>query len=724
MATELGKAYIQLIPSARGISGKISKELDPESKIAGESAGRTLGGSMVKTAAKIIAAAGIGKMFQTALSEGGALEQSLGGIETLFKDSSDKVIKNAKVAYKTAGLSANDYMELTTSFAASLLQSTAGDTDKAADIANTAMIDMSDNANKMGTSMQDIQNAYGGFAKQNYTMLDNLKLGYGGTKTEMERLLKDARKLTGVKYDIDNLADVYEAIHVIQEELDITGTTAKEASETLSGSFTSMKGAFKNLMGNMALGENIEDELKALVKTASTFLFGNFLPMIWNVVKSLPTVILGLIREAIPAMLEGGRNMLSSLIQGIQEAIPMLMETLPGVIDSIMLFFTETLPEWRMRGLEILFGIADGIIEAIPSLFETVLSLITSIATMIGENLPLILEKGWEIIQFLANGIIERIPLAVETMLNLVGQLLNYIGENLPGFLAKGWEILQNIASGLAERAPEALSTMFRVIGDVIGKIAERMPEFLSKGWEIVTEVGKGLIENLPEILGKMGQLLTDVIQVIIDEFPNFLSKGVDLVIEIGKGLIKGIPDLLKQGRQLINDLMDEIAKIGGRMVDIGKDLVKGLWKGIGNVKDWILGKISGFVDDIIGGIKNFFGINSPSKVMANEVGKWIPEGLAGGIGDNLKPVEQAMDALGELATGSFESELAYGVSYGSSLSSRYMPSTALGEDGLSAQPPSIVIENMEVRDDSDIYRIAEELKLLFDRENRRLGYA
>ena len=291
MATEIAQAYVQLIPSARGITGKIQSILDPEASAAGQSAGQSLGSSLVSVMTKVIAAAGIGKAFSAAISEGAALQQSLGGVETLFKGSADKVKGYANEAYKTTGLSANAYMENVTGFSASLLQSLGGDTNKAAETANMAMIDMSDNANKMGTSMESIQMAYQGFAKQNYTMLDNLKLGYGGTKQEMQRLLADAEKLTGVKYDINNLSDVYNAIHAIQENLDITGTTAKEAASTFSGSFESMKAAAQNVLGKLALGENILPSLHALLKTTSTFLFDNFLPMVGNIFSGLGLVL-------------------------------------------------------------------------------------------------------------------------------------------------------------------------------------------------------------------------------------------------------------------------------------------------------------------------------------------------------------------------------------------------------------------------------------------------
>ena len=287
MATELGQAYVQIIPSAKGISGAIQNAISPEASAAGKSAGLTLGSTLVKTVTGVIAAAGIGKAFTSALSEGAALQQSLGGIETLFKGSADKVKAYANEAYRTTGLSANAYMENVTGFSASLLQSLGGDTEKAADVANMAMVDMSDNANKMGTSMDRIQDAYQGFAKQNYTMLDNLKLGYGGTKTEMERLLADAEKLTGVKYDINNLSDVYQAIHAIQGKLDITGTTAKEAASTFSGSFSAMKAAAQNVLGKLSLGESIGPSLRALYDTTKDYYFNNNNPMIGNILKGI-----------------------------------------------------------------------------------------------------------------------------------------------------------------------------------------------------------------------------------------------------------------------------------------------------------------------------------------------------------------------------------------------------------------------------------------------------
>lgn len=327
--TKLADAYVQIIPISEGITGRI-KDLFKDLPDEGDKAGDKTGSSFASKLKKAVAAAGVGaaisKVVTSAFTEGAALEQSLGGVETLFKKHADIVKKNAQDAYKTAGVSANEYMENVTSFSASLLSSLGGDTQKAANVAHTAMVDMSDNANKFGSDMQSIQNAYQGFAKQNYTMLDNLKLGYGGTKSEMERLLQDAQKLSGVEYNIDNLSDVYNAIHTIQQNLDITGTTAKEASTTFSGSFASMKAAAKNFLGVLTSGGDADKALNDLIGSTETF-FGNVKRLAKSFVSQTAKVFdsavgqlfekMGVDAENIEGVIEGVHNALKSITAAI-----------------------------------------------------------------------------------------------------------------------------------------------------------------------------------------------------------------------------------------------------------------------------------------------------------------------------------------------------------------------------------------------------------------------
>ena len=370
MATELGKAYVQIIPSAKGISGSISKALSGEATSAGKSAGSSIMGGIKGAIVKAGIGVAIAKTITESIKAGGALEQSIGGIETLFKDHANTVREYANEAYKTVGVSANEYMENVTSFSASLLQSLGGDTKEAARIAHMAMVDMGDNANKMGTDMRDIQNAYQGFAKQNYTMLDNLKLGYGGTRSEMERLLRDAQELTGVEYNIDNLADVYEAIHAIQEEIGITGTTALEAEETIVGSFNAMKSAFTNVLGALAIGENLGEALKGLAETISTFLFDNLLPMLGNIIAALPGAIVTFIQAAGPAFMENGVELIVSLANGVTEGIPAFLETMAEFMANVVTWIKEQLPTILENGVEFITNFATGIFEGAPSVIE------------------------------------------------------------------------------------------------------------------------------------------------------------------------------------------------------------------------------------------------------------------------------------------------------------------------------------------------------------------
>lgn len=366
----LATGYIQILPSMAGMKANLVNGMTPDANAAGGVLGKTIG----KAAIIGVAAAGIGMAIKKSITEGAKLEQSLGGVETLYKKHADVVIKNANKAWKTAGLSANDYMETSTSFAASLLQSLGGDTKKAAKMTDMAIIDMSDNANKFGTDMQRIQDAYQGFAKQNYTMLDNLKLGYGGTKTEMERLLADAEKLTGKEYDISKLSDVYEAIHAIQEEMGVTGTTSKEAASTLSGSFASMKASLDNFWGALGTGGNVSQALSGLVESASTFLFDNLIPAILNVVKAIPDVLFG----GGSGLVSGIISKLPTLIEQIIDAAVSILNGLATNISTAIMNFAND-PSVRSTGFEIVKKIGLGLIEGIPTLIAAAVKLATVI---------------------------------------------------------------------------------------------------------------------------------------------------------------------------------------------------------------------------------------------------------------------------------------------------------------------------------------------------------
>lgn len=512
---ELAKAYVQIVPSAEGIQGSISHIMGGEASSAGESAGTLLGTKLVGTLKKVIAAAGIGKMISDSLNLGGALQQSIGGIETLFgaggrsieeyaksvgksvdavKDeyaslmqSQQTVFDNAAQAYRTVGLSANEYMEQTTSFAASLLSSVSKDTNAAAQLANMAMVDMADNANKMGTDMASIQNAYQGFAKQNYTMLDNLKLGYGGTQAEMQRLLTDAEKLSGVHYELGNLADMYSAIHIIQTDLDITGTTAKEAATTLTGSFAAMKAAAQNVLGDWSTGADLTAPMQALADTARTFLQGNLLPMIGNVLAGIPQLVYGLV----PEVIQTGTELVSSLAAGFAQGIPAFLSTaLPQLLS-----FTEELRanagQFVDAGLNCITQLLNGLIAGLPQLIAYVPDIIINIAGIINDNMPKILAQGVSIIVQLIAGIIQAVPALLANWQKILQAILSVISAI--NWLNIGKNILTSVANGVKSMGSSMLTAFKGGFSSALSWIKSLPAQAVKWGKNLIKGFIKGL---------------------------------------------------------------------------------------------------------------------------------------------------------------------------------------------------------------------------------------
>ena len=569
MGTELAKAYVQIVPSAKGISGSISKELGGEASVAGSSSGESFAGNMLGKVKQLIAVAGIGKVFSEAISEGADLEQSLGGIETLFKESADKVKENAAKAYQTAGMSANEYMELTTSFSASLLSSLSNDTSKAADVADMAMTDMSDNANKMGTDMESIKNAYQGFAKQNYTMLDNLKLGYGGTKEEMQRLLTDAQKISGVKYDINNLSDVYNAIHVIQGQLDITGTTAKEASTTISGSLGSMKAAFKNVLGQITLGMDVGPALSALATTTTTFLVGNLLPAIWNILSGLPMALVTFIQTLIPKLIAAVIQFIPGILTAIQTGLPQLYEMANEILIQFTTAIQTNLPALLQQGVDIVTNIVNGILQNIPQMITMAGSVIANFENAIWSALPTVLTAGAQLLINLVNGIIQSLPGIVTAAAQAVAKMVVTIGQHLPEVLQTGIEIIGKLAAGLIRAIPTLLSKLPQIIKGIVNAFTE--VDWLSIGINIIKGIGKGL--------ANAGHMLWDAVKDILGNFkdkvlgffgihsPSRWGAYVGEMIDLGmaRGLInnsKPISDAVNMMQEVVKTPLESSASV------------------------------------------------------------------------------------------------------------------------------------------------------------------
>lgn len=537
---DIATAYVQVVPSARGMKSGLSSIFGSEMPSAGNSAGNLLGTNLVSTLKRVLAAAGIGEALRKTLTEGAALQQSLGGVETLFKDSASTVIANAKQAYATAGMSANAYMEQATSFSASLLQSLGGDTAAAANVADVALRDMSDNANKFGTDMERITDAYQGFAKQNYTMLDNLKLGYGGTKTEMQRLLQDAQELTGVKYDINNLSDVYSAIHAIQEELNVTGTTAKEASSTLTGSFNAMKAAFSDVLGNLALGEAMGPSLKALAQTTVTFLTGNLVPAVWNIVTALPDALVTFINALAPS------NM-SSIVR--------------TAIVQFSTFISQQLPTILGNGAQLVAKLAEGFLSGTPGFLQSAANVLNQLLNDILTAAPSILQAGMQLILSLASGLISSAPNIVAAAADLIARLLSTFASHLPDLLAQGISLVAQLVAGLISMIPDVITSAASIIKNICDAFGQT--DWLSIGSDIISGIARGISNGVGIIIQAAKDAAMRAFEAAkaaldINSPSRLFRKEVGFRIPQGAAL--GVYDGIPLMERAMNDLSDVTA--------------------------------------------------------------------------------------------------------------------------------------------------------------------
>lgn len=579
-------------------------------------------GSAVNTAVKASAAAvgaasaGVAALGTACINAYADYEQLVGGVETLFKDSAETIHSFADNAYKTAGLSANEYMETVTSFSASLLQSLDGDTEKAAAAADLAITDMADNANKMGTAMESIQYAYQGFAKQNYTMLDNLKLGYGGTKEEMQRLLADAEKLSGVKYDLSSYADIVEAIHVIQTEMGITGTTAKEASTTIQGSVASMKAAWANLMVGMADDTQDFDLLLSNFIESIGTVADNLLPRIGVVIEGMGKLVAGLApeiasalptltNELLPNLVELGVQSISALVQGIQENGDSLAAGALSIVGTLAEGIAELLPMVADTAASLAVSLADGLTESLPNIIPVAIETISTLVENLTENANTVIDAGIQIILALGEGLIAALPQLIETIPQIVINIANVINDNAPKLVDTALYLITRLATGLLAATPTILANIPKIIEAIVAA-------FMAFQW---LNLGKQLIDGVANGVKKAGESMATAAKNAFSKFKSKIT-GSEVATElknIGKYIIDGIVGGIKNS-------LSKIANIAGK------------------IKDTLLSKLKGL-----------FKIASPSKLMKEEVGAYIGEGIAVGIEESG---QMAVDAAETVANG------------------------------------------------------------------------
>ena len=632
---------------ARGIKSVISsvKNMNESMKDATNSASKMssvmkgIGSSAIKVGKGLAVAGAAAATAVTALvsKSVGAFadyEQLTGGVETLFgaggrsveeyaqsvgKSVSDiqgkydslmsaqnAVLENANKAYMTAGMSANEYMDTVTGFSASLISSLGGDTNKAADYANSALVDMSDNANKMGTDMESIKNAYQGFAKQNYTMLDNLKLGYGGTQEEMKRLLSDAEKLTGQRYDISSFADITQAIHAIQTQMDITGTTAKEASTTISGSWGSLKAAFQNVLVGLTTGGDMFDQsLDALINTAVTF-GQNIIPAIKGALSGIGYLIEGLapvigetipplINDLAPTLANSAVSLISSLVNGLTQNATQFSECLSNMIIVAVAGISTVVPQLLDAASKIVSNLMQGLTNSMPQIVNGAVTLIEGLVNGLVNNIPLLIMGAVQLVASLANGLIANLPRIIDAGVNLITGIVSASYSMMPQIIQNGMQLVVNLAVGLVRAIPQLIAALPRITGAIVKGFKsvnwfDLGLQLIKSIWEGIKSIGSEMWNGVKE---KTSELWGGVKNVVSEKLNNIKSaydahggglKGATFAA------IEGVKEYYRTGYDAINQLTG--GKLGEVVNAVGEkmEVVKGKFsEAFGNVKNTVM---------------------------------------------------------------------------------------------------------------------------------------
>lgn len=604
------------------------------------------------------AATAIGTVGTKAIQAYADYEQLVGGVETLFGaggqsveeyaasvgksvdevkrayndliTAQEGVMEDAANAYKTAGMSANEYMETVTSFAAALSANLGGDTMAAAEYARVAVTDMADNANKMGSSMESIQNAYQGFAKQNYSMLDNLKLGYGGTAAEMYRLLSNAKEIDetfDAVFSLDekghleaNYSDIVQAIHIVQTEMGITGTTAKEAASTIQGSFGMVKAAWQNLVTGLA---DPNQDLGTLVGnfTDSVVVAGNnlipriqeLLPRIVEAITTLmvtvSTQLPGILGSTLPSLIEGASNLVTGLMSALPEILTVLGDIAPTAIGILVPAIVELLPEIIQTGIDVVISLVQGISETLP----------------------------------------ELIPAATEAIIKIAETLTD--PGNLGNLVDAALEIILALADGIIDAVPRLLEVAPKIITNLITALIENFPKIIESGVKLVMSLVDGLIKSIPQLTAAAPKLIIGIVQGILDNLPQIIMSGPKIIMALIEGLISAIPDLILAVPTLIKSIVDTFLNYDWG--SIGRNIVSGIKNGISNTWNGLKSGVGTAVNGLIGGVESILGIASPSKVFAG-IGGYMAEGLGQGFDREMTGVRKDIEDQMTFGTTSF----------------------------------------------------------------------
>lgn len=777
MADTIGTYYFQLAPSTEGIGNSISEALGEEGAKSSKSFGKSFASGLatvgkVAAGAVLAAGAGVATLTKEAVSGYAEFEQLVGGVETLFgaqgmgleeyaksigKTASEAaeqytdllvaqnaVLKNADEAYRSAGLSANDYMETVTSFAASLKQSTKTELE-AATVADMAIIDMADNANKMGTSMESIQNAYQGFAKQNYTMLDNLKLGYGGTKNEMARLLADATAISGIEYDMESLSDVYNAIHVIQTELGITGTTAKEASSTISGSLSTLSASWQNLIVGLT---DPDADLNSLIDnliTSTETALDNLLPaiehalggiskLISNIAPKIVSLLPGLISEVLPGLIEAAIELMNGLAAALPDIIKILTENLPTVVTALLNMvdtLTDTLfgmlPDFISTISQITNMVFTKLGEMLPELIPTIVSGIILVVETLIENLPLVLDGVITLVKGAAQGIIDALPILIEALPEIIGGIVDFIISSTNEITIATIQVVLALVEALPTIIMAIVDALPDIIEQIILAIIDNLPMFIEAGMQLVMGICEAMPIIIVELIELMPQIVTSIVKALVENYPKFVEAGKKLIASLCEGTLKFGDRIKETWDKIWTTIKGIFDKWIENTKEIGINIMNGLTDGIKSKITAVTDTVSSVANNISDGFKKFFGIQSPSKLFA-EYGQFIDEGFAKGITNGQSVVTSAMDDLNNSVVGDIQTTAS--IAYDSDYSTRRVAGNSDSKlyDLLATYLPEIVKgtnSNITIEADSKgIFRLIVKESDEFKKQTGRSAFA
>lgn len=600
MASELAKAYVQIIPTSQGLSGKLNEMIGGEAESAGKDGGISIGrgiaaGIGVASAAIGAASAAVGKFASDAVSSYANYEQLVGGVDKLYGDASEKLQRFADEAYKTSGMSANAYMETATSFSASLISSLGGDVNTAANMTDVAMRSISDNVNTFGSDMQSVTNAFQGFAKGQFTMLDNLKLGYGGTKEEMERLLRDAEEYEGFiegSLSIDNFSDIITAIDIVQEHLNIAGTTNREAMTTIEGSATATKAAWQNVITAIGRGEGLSEAMDGLVNS----IFG----------ESEGEGLLNQIIPRITTTMEGIGDFIST-------ASPFITDKLPALIEGVV-------PTMLESGVTLLKAVGEGILSVIPTLT----------------------------------------PIAVDVVMTLIDTFISM----LPDVLSMGVDIILELCLGIAQALPDLIPAAVDAILEFCMGLIDNIDKLVDAAGKLIIGLAEGLIKALPALIEKAPTIISKLVQALIKLVPEILKVAVELIAKLATGLLANVGKLLSAGADIIRNLFNTVRNAISNFSEIGSNIVQGIKNGISNAWNNMVSWFKGLFGDLVQIAKDILGIASPSKVfesIGENTVAGFDKGMEDfGVGamedvqnamDEISGMSATVDAIGSSAT-------------------------------------------------------------------------